>query len=105
MIMNVGHVATEKFCTTEVSACNSQQNTSIDLSSCIINAASECTVFVRTIIKKSDSYDAMQIDRLKIDMQEKYDTLNLQREHHKKFLQAIKANSFDRSMIERPENP
>lgn len=103
--MNVGHVATEKFCTTEVSACNSQQNTSIDLSSCIINAASECTVFVRTIIKKSDSYDAMQIDRLKIDMQEKYDTLNLQREHHKKFLQAIKANSFDRSMIERPENP
>lgn len=68
--MNVGHVATEKFCTTEVSACNSQQNTSIDLSSCIINAASECTVFVRTIIKKSDSYDAMQIDRLKIDMQE-----------------------------------
>ncbi|EBX1355965.1 hypothetical protein DQ806_23400, partial [Salmonella enterica subsp. enterica serovar Okatie] len=38
-------------------------------------AASECTVFVRTIIKKSDSYDAMQIDRLKIDTQEKYDAI------------------------------
>ncbi|ENR1989523.1 hypothetical protein ACEUIZ_002602 [Salmonella enterica subsp. enterica serovar Montevideo] len=105
MIINVGHVATEKFYTTGVSACNNQQSTSVDLSSCIINAASECTVFVRTIIKKSDSYDAMQIDRLKIDTQEKYDALNLQREHHKKFLQAIKANSFDRAMAERPENP
>ncbi|EGK0846046.1 hypothetical protein LY032_004217, partial [Salmonella enterica] len=102
MIINIGHVATEKFGTTEVSACNNQQSTSIDLSSCIINAASECTVFIRTIIKKSDSYDAMQIDRLKIDTQEKYDALNLQREHHKKFLQAIKANSFDRAMAERP---
>lgn len=105
MIINVGHVATEKFDTTGVSACNNQQSTSVDLSSCIINAASECTVFVRTIIKKSDSYDAMQIDRLKIDTQEKYDALNLQREHHKKFLQTIKANSFDRAMAERPENP
>ncbi|HGP2347419.1 TPA: hypothetical protein ACLGWO_004893, partial [Salmonella enterica] len=105
MIMNVGHIATKNFAATEVSTCNSQQNTSTELSSCIINAASECTVFVRTIIKKSDSYDAMQIDRLKIDTQEKYDALNLQREHHKKFLQTIKANSFDRAMAERPENP
>ncbi len=57
-----------------------------------------------TIIKKFDSYDAMQIDcAFKINMQEKYDTLNLQREHHKKFLVSYKSKLFDRSMIERPE--
>ncbi|EAQ6245571.1 hypothetical protein R3P88_001256 [Salmonella enterica] len=105
MIMNVGHIATKNFAATEVSTCNSQQNTSTELASCIINAASECTTFVRTIIKKSDSYDAMQIDKLKIDTLDKHDELNSQREHHKKFLQAIKANAFDKAMIEKPENP
>ncbi|MDQ6492036.1 hypothetical protein QO208_20980 [Salmonella enterica] len=103
--MNVGHIATKNFAATEVSTSNSQQNTSTELSSCIINAASECTAFVRTIIKKSDSYDAMQIDKLKIDTLDKHDEINSQREHHKKFLQAIKTNAFDRAMIEKPEDP
>lgn len=103
--MNVGHVATENFATTEVRACNSRQDDSNGLSSSVFKAASECTVFVRSIIMKSDSWDTVQIDRLKMEAAEKYDDLNIQREHHRQFLQTIKATSFDRAMVEKPENP
>lgn len=61
--------------------------------------------FVRTIIKKSDSYDAMQIDRLKIDTQEKYDALNFTKRTSQEISANYKSKLFDRAMAERPENP
>jgi hypothetical protein len=100
--MNIGHATTGNVYTSEVQACNRKHDASRDLPSSVFTAASECTTFVRSMIIKSDSYDDMRLDMSALD---EYESIDLQRKHHKQLLQTIKQNSFDRSIEECPENP